>query len=293
MRNLFIETLTLEAKKNKKIILIVGDLGFKVVEPFKEKFPNRFFNAGVSEQSMMGIASGLALKGFHVFVYSIANFPTFRCAEQIRNDIDYHNLPVTIVSVGSGVGYGNLGYTHHGLQDYALIRSFPNTIICSPSDNNELTSSLEFLFKNPQPSYLRLDKSLDLNINRKKKIFRPGEWCLKNNGKQPNKLLLSTGSTHKNCLMYLKKKNFNYTWYTIPIWGMKSKNNQFKKLSKYKEIITFENHLQDGGFGSWVNEIISTKKNKKKIFVYNKFISSKVIGKVGSNKYLDKLYGPK
>ena len=95
-------------EKNKKIVLLVGDLGYNVIEPFKKEFPDRFYNAGVSEQSMIGIASGLALNGYHVFVYSIANFSTFRCAEQIRNDVDYHNLPVTIVSVGSGLGYGNL-----------------------------------------------------------------------------------------------------------------------------------------------------------------------------------------
>ena len=108
MRNLFISELVKQARKNKKIVLLVGDLGYNVVEPFKKEFPKRFFNVGVSEQSMIGIASGLAISGYHVFVYSIANFPTFRCAEQIRNDVDYHTLSVTIVSVGSGLGYGNL-----------------------------------------------------------------------------------------------------------------------------------------------------------------------------------------
>jgi transketolase len=103
---------------------------------------------------MMGIAAGIASENSNVFVYSIANFATFRCAEQIRNDVDYHNLPVTIVSVGSGVGYGNLGYTHHALQDYALMRSFPNMQILSPGNNNELIAVLNFIQKNPQPSYL-------------------------------------------------------------------------------------------------------------------------------------------
>ena len=132
-----------------------------------------------------------------------------------------------------------------------------------------------------------MDKSLNLNTNFVKKILKPGEWYLKKSGKQSDKLLLSTGSTYSNCIKYLKKKNFNYNWYSIPIWGMKLKNQQFKKLSKFKD------HLQDGGFGSWVNEILSSKKNNKKIFVYNSFISSRIIGKVGSENYLDKLYGPK
>ena len=121
-------------------------------------FPKQFYNAGVAEQNMMGIASGMALEGNHVFVYSIGNFPTFRCAEQIRNDVDYHNLPVTIVSVGSGLGYGNLGYTHHALQDYALMRSFPNMLIVSPGSNEELSEALKYIVQNPQPYYLRLDK---------------------------------------------------------------------------------------------------------------------------------------
>ncbi|MDA9172656.1 transketolase, partial [Candidatus Pelagibacter sp.] len=125
MRKLFIKQL-LKLNKNKKNYLLINDLGYNVIEPFKNKFPDRTFNAGVSEQNMMGMAAGIASENSHVFVYSIANFSTFRCAEQIRNDVDYHKLPVIIVSVGSGVGYGNLGYSHHALQDYALMRSFPN-----------------------------------------------------------------------------------------------------------------------------------------------------------------------
>ena len=103
MRKIFIDELILAAKKNKKIILVVNDLGYNVVESFAKKFPKQFYNVGVAEQNMMGVAAGLAIEGHHVFVYSIGNFPTFRCAEQIRNDIDYHNLPVTIVNVGGGV----------------------------------------------------------------------------------------------------------------------------------------------------------------------------------------------
>ena len=126
MRNAFIEELVSLANQNDHIALIVGDLGFSVIEPFADRFPDRFINAGVAEQNMLGFAAGMASEGYHVFVYSIANFPTFRCAEQIRNDVDYHQLPVTIVSVGGGLAYGNLGYSHHAVQDYGLMRLFPN-----------------------------------------------------------------------------------------------------------------------------------------------------------------------
>jgi transketolase len=103
MRDIFIEELISAAEENSSIRLIVGDLGYGVIESFRERFPNQFINAGVAEQNMMGMAAGMASEGLQVFVYSIANFPTFRCAEQIRNDVAYHKLPVTIVSVGGGV----------------------------------------------------------------------------------------------------------------------------------------------------------------------------------------------
>ena len=291
MRKIFINKLVKEASKNKKIVLIVGDLGFGVVEPFKDRYPNRFFNAGVAEQNMAGIAAGLAVKGFHVFIYSIANFPTFRCAEQIRNDIDYHNLSVTIVSIGSGLGYGNLGYSHHAIQDYALMRSFPNTLIASPSNNQEVEASVDYLLKNPQPSYLRLDKSLELDVNKKIKFIYPGKWIFYNNSKKKTKnLILSTGSVYKECEKLLNK---NYDWATIPMWGMKYKSQQIKNLKKYKEVITVENHLQDGGFGSWISESLTRNKNKANIKILSKFLDNKVIGKVGSEEFLNSNYGIK
>jgi transketolase len=292
MRELFIKELVKEAEKNKKIILIVGDLGYGVVEPFKKKFPDRFYNAGVAEQSMAGLASGLALKGYHVFIYSIANFSTFRCAEQIRNDIDYHNLSVTIVSVGSGVGYGNLGYSHHCIQDYALLRSFPNTVIAAPSNNHELIGSLRYLFKNPQSSYLRLDRSLNINSIKKVPVVKPGKWIFYKNKKSKN-IIISTGTVAANCESILKSKS-SYNWATIPMWSMKSKRLQFKNIKKYNNIITIENHLQDGGFGSWLNESLAQEKNNySKTSIISKFLSPKIVGKVGNEDYLNKKYGIK
>ena len=176
MRKIFIDELILAAKKNKKIILIVNDLGYNVVEKFAKLFPERFYNAGVAEQNMMGLAAGMALEGHHVFVYSIGNFPTFRCAEQIRNDIDYHNLSVTIVNVGAGVSYGNLGYTHHSIQDYGLMRLFPNMLIASPGDVVEARACMRRIIKRSQPSYLRLAKSKNLILDKENINLKPGKW---------------------------------------------------------------------------------------------------------------------
>jgi len=233
MKNIFIEELLLATRKNKNICLIVNDLGFGMIEPYSKEFPNNIFNAGVSEQSMMGYAAGLASSGKHVFVYSIANFNTFRCAEQIRNDIDYHNLPVTIVSVGAGVGYGNLGYSHHAIQDYALIRSFPNMLIASPGDIMELRSCMDYLLKKPQPSYLRLEKSSNYQIHKKKPNLSPGKWLKVfeyKNKLNEKEIYLSTGSVIEFIEKKIKKKKFKPR--LIFFLAKKGKKNK-KKIKKY------------------------------------------------------------
>ncbi|MDI1315498.1 transketolase C-terminal domain-containing protein, partial [Prosthecobacter sp.] len=159
MRTAFINELTIQARAHPEIFLIVGDLGFSVVEPFAREFPDRFLNAGVAEQNMTGVAAGLASEGYHVFTYSIANFPTLRCLEQIRNDVCYHQLPVTVVAVGGGLAYGNLGYSHHAVQDLAIMRTLPNITVLAPGDPGETSECVAWLADHPGPSYLRLGKA--------------------------------------------------------------------------------------------------------------------------------------
>src|SRR6266849_11018187 len=134
MRTAFIRALTESAERDERVHLIVGDLGFGVVEPFAERFPNRFLNVGVAEQNMTGIAAGLALSGKIVFTYSIANFPTLRCLEQVRNDVCYHNANVKVVSVGGGFTYGAMGATHHAVEDLAVMRAMPGLTVVAPGD---------------------------------------------------------------------------------------------------------------------------------------------------------------
>jgi transketolase len=129
MKKAFFDLLTSSSEVNKSIGLLTIDLGFNAVEEFAQRFPERFWNLGITEQSSMGIASGLAAEGFMPFVYSIANFTTFRAAEQIRNDIAYENRKVRVVSAGGGVQYGALGYSHHAIQDFGLMRQFPNDVV--------------------------------------------------------------------------------------------------------------------------------------------------------------------
>jgi len=289
MRKTFIDELIIAAKKNKKIILIVNDLGYGVVEKFANLFPKQFINAGVAEQNMMGIAAGLASDNNHVFVYSIGNFPTFRCAEQIRNDVDYHKLSVTIVNVGSGISYGNLGYSHHSIQDFALIRSMPNFLISSPSNQEQVRKSLRYLVNNPQPSYLRLTKEKKSDVVKKNvKIsnLKPGLWSMLKKGNGKNALLI-TGDTKKQAELILNKQNYkNYSLYSLTLWGMKYKQLQIQQAIRWKKIITLEDHLQDGGFGSWFSEALTNSDVKTKI--EHVYIKNSVVGQVGSNSFLSK-----
>lgn len=288
MRNAFIEELISAAEKRDNIALIVGDLGYGVVEPFAKRFPNRFFNSGVAEQNMMGMAAGLASEGFHVFVYSIANFPTFRCAEQIRNDVDYHQLPVTVVAVGGGVAYGNLGFSHHAVQDYALMRVMPNMQIAAPGDPMEVRACMRYLVENPQPSYLRLGKAGEPCIHKSVPEISPGRWLRIRDGKNDAATFLTTGATldFTNQLMSKNSAIKDWALHSVPLWGMKSKLEQARQIEGYMKIQTVEDHLLDGGFGSWILE--SALKQPDLIGrIGITALDSKVCGMVGKQQTLN------
>ena len=147
------------ANNNKDVVLITGDLGFGLFEDFSEKFPSQFVNIGIAEQNMIGVSTGLALEGKIVFVYSIGNFPTLRCLEQIRNDACYHNLNINIICMGAGFSYGALGMSHHATEDIAIMRSLPGMTVISTSTEDEAYFSTIELSKRNGVGYLRLDKS--------------------------------------------------------------------------------------------------------------------------------------
>lgn len=292
MRNAFIEELVFAARSGKDVALVVGDLGYKVVEPFADEFPNRFFNAGIAEQNMIGLAAGMASEGVHVFAYSIANFPTFRCAEQIRNDVDYHNLPVTIVSVGGGLSYGSLGYSHHAIQDYALIRAMPNMLIASPGDPMEVRACVRYIINSPSPSYLRLGKAGEPNFHRSVPDIQPGKWVpISPQMQNREKAILTTGGTLEIASQLMAAGHLREcVLYTLPLWGMRSKVIQYEQALSYSEVITVEDHLIDGGFGSWLMESLhGTGYDLNKIKI--KALSEKICGMVGKQATLNRAGG--
>lgn len=291
MRNAFIEELVNLATQNEHIALVVGDLGYSVVEPFADRFPDRFINAGIAEQNMTGLAAGMASEGYHVFTYSIANFPTFRCAEQIRNDIDYHKLPVTVVSVGGGLAYGALGYSHHAVQDYALMRSFPNMLIAAPGDPMEVRACMRYLATHPQPSYLRLGKAGEPCFHAVVPEVAPGQWLKVAAGADERKTLLSTGATLGIAMGWRNSVKYrDYGMHSMPIWSMTSKAQQATTMQAFAHIETLEDHLLDGGFGSWLMESALDQEDTKTCIQVHA-LSPAVCGTVGSQNILNALGG--
>jgi transketolase len=158
MRDAFVRALSELAEQDERILLVNGDLGFGVLTDFIERFPSQYVNAGIAEQNMTAIACGSALTGARAFTYSIGNFPTLRCLEQLRNDVCYHHADVTVVAVGGGFSYGQLGVSHFATEDLAIMRSLPGMTVVAPSDPWQAYELTMQLHARGGPAYLRIDK---------------------------------------------------------------------------------------------------------------------------------------
>ncbi len=158
MREAFVQALTDLAAEDPSVMLVNGDLGFGVLDDFIDRFPDNYVNAGIAEQNMTALACGMALEGVRAYTYSIANFPTLRCLEQLRNDVCYHAAPVTVVAVGGGFSYGPLGMSHFATEDLAVMRAMPGMTVVAPSDPWQAYALTRQLHDRGEPSYLRIDK---------------------------------------------------------------------------------------------------------------------------------------
>jgi len=257
MRNVFIKELINLADKDPDIFLIVGDLGYGVIEEFQIKFPERFLNVGVAEQNMIGVAAGLAKSGYKVFVYSIANFPTFRCLEQIRNDVLYHSLNVTIVAVGAGFSYGTAGYSHHAVEDLSIIRSLRDVKIFSPANAEEIKKSLKIIMNEAGPVYMRLGKLLKLSHD--SLMINSEPIAIKSGSKEA---IFVTGAIAHDAILAVRKveelSNKIFAIFSIPIINPLS--IPAKILNDYDRIFVVEEHIQNGGLGTALLEYVADKK---------------------------------
>ena len=292
MRDTFIKTLIKETEKNSDIILITGDLGFGVLDEFIKKFPDNYINAGVAEQNMTGMAAGLAMDGRIVFTYSIGNFPTLRCLEQIRNDICYHNLNVNIVSIGGGFSYGALGMSHHATEDIAIMRSLPGMIVLSPCGLWEAENITREIIKIDGPSYLRVDKSQgeDLPTNDQNSDYILGKSRKLQEGEDCT--IFVTGGILEEVQIASKKllkKNIKSSIISIHTVKPIDQNAVIDACDKTSAIITVEEHNLIGGLGSTIAEILMDRNLSIDRFL-RIGLRDEYSSVVGSQKYLRKNY---
>jgi len=260
MRNAFAEEMTKLALENKKVILLSGDIGNNLFTNFKLIAPERFYNCGVAEANMTGVAAGLAMMGFLPVTYTITPFATVRCLEQIRVDVCYHNVPVIIAGTGSGLSYASLGPTHHSCDDIGFMRMLPNMTILCPCDPIEVKSAVRAAFQLNSPVYIRLGKTGEPNIHTVSPEFTIGKSITMREGSDI--CILSTGSIMSLAFEVaenLEKQNISVSienFHTIKPLDTNSLKNIF---SKYKLVATLEEHSLINGLGGAVAEWISDK----------------------------------
>lgn len=295
MRTAFIKELIELAETNPKIFLLVGDLGYGVVDAFAEKFPSRFMNVGVAEQNMAGIAAGLAIEGYCVYIYSIGNFPTLRCMEQIRYDICYHNLNVKIVAVGGGYAYGPLGPSHHATEEYGMLRTIPNLVVCAPGDPEEAMQVTRFSAGHEGPCYIRLGKAGEPNVHAGGSLeaFSLGGVVKVIEGKET--AVFSTGATLKYAVDFVRSNGLTASVYSFPFIKPIDKQLLAFILGAHRRIITIEEHQLNGGFGSAILEYMNDLRCEgsilqtpavKRIGIKDRFYSVS-----GTQQYLRELAG--
>lgn len=254
MRTAFIDQLIKEAEKNDKIFLLVGDLGYNVVEAFANRFPNRFKNVGIAEQNMAGVAAGLAMSGFNVYFYSIGNFPTLRCIEQIRNDVAYHKANVKVVAVGGGYAYGDLGATHHATEALGMMRTIPNMVLCSPSDPLEARAITTLSAMYDGPMYIQLGKAGEKIIHERISNLQIGDiipYKVDNN----KQAIMVSGSIASEIVKSEMVKNKDV--YTIPFIKPISRKSLTEIVNRYEDITVIEEHQMSCGVGSAIVEQVN------------------------------------
>ena len=291
MRNTLVATFLEEARKNPNLVFLTGDLGFNVLECIQNELPNQFFNCGISEQNMASVAAGLALSGKCVFMYSIGNFSSLRCVEQIRNDIAYHNANVIIVALAAGFAYGPLGMSHHSTEDIACMRCLPNMTVFSPCDPIETVKVTRAAMRINGPAFIRLGRGGEPTLWESFDSFTVGKAYKMFDG--GNDVIFSTGAITAEAIKAvkeLKSRGIDVALYTFPTIKPIDVETITNCAKKYQRIITLEEHQINGGLAGSVAEVLAeipgNKAVLKRIGMRDVFTSA-----VGSTAYLREYYG--
>jgi transketolase len=255
MRNAFAAALSQIAAEDERVVMLSGDIGNRLFDKFKEKFPQRFFNCGVAEANMVGMAAGMAASGLRPVAYTITPFVTTRVMEQIRVDVCYHNVPVVIAGIGAGLSYASLGATHHSCEDVAMLRSLPNMSVVCPADPVETGLALRAALKHNGPVYLRLGKKGEPVVHQTPPEFVIGRGIVVREG--ADVCFLSTGTVLPEVVGAAE---------TLAGKGVSARVVSFHTVKpidaalladafvRFKVVATVEEHSLIGGLGSAVAE---------------------------------------
>ena len=267
MRTAFIETLLDVARRDPRVMLLVGDLGFGVVDTFARELPDQFLNVGVAEQNLAGVSAGIALSGRTVFTYSIGNFPLLRCLEQIRNDICYHRANVKIVSVGGGLAYGSLGMSHHATEDLAIARALPNLLVVAPNDPFEAEAATRAVAAHDGPCYLRLGRAGEPRIFQDASHFVLGKAVEVRDG---DDLLLIAGGGMLGVALQAASElaTSGLQARVLGIHTIKPLDEEalVRAADRLPAVFTLEEHSRIGGLGSAVSEVLMERGVRPGVF---------------------------
>jgi len=255
VRNAFVEVLMELAEADDRIVLLSGDIGNRMFDWFKERYPDRFYNCGVAEANMIGVAAGLALSGYRPLAYTIVPFLTARCLEQIRIDLCYHNVPVVLVGVGGGLSYGSLGATHHAFDDIGLLRPLPNMRIFCPADACEVSATVRSAVADSGPAYVRLGKKGEPVVHPEPVALRAGELLPLRTGREV--AILNSGTLLPEVMQAVERLEADgvdaATW-SVPVVKPLPSEALARIFADFDLVVTIEEHSLIGGFGAAVAE---------------------------------------
>jgi transketolase len=259
MRKQFTETLMELARQDSRLILLTADLGFGFLERFATEFPDRFFNVGIAEQNMVGLATGLAKEGFIPFVYSMGTFSVLRPYEIIRNGPILHQLKVRIVGIGGGFDYGTAGSTHHSLEDIAVLRAQPGINVVSPADSSQTNNAIKSTWLLDGPIYYRLGKD-DLadipglngkfDLHQAQRIGTGTDLCFISTGRITETVVKAVNNLREN-------HGIDASVFVVSSFNLELANNLRESIGSFSKIISVEAHFTNGGLGSFIAEVIA------------------------------------
>lgn len=255
MRNAFAEEMQRLAETDKRVVVLSGDIGNKLFDKLKLVDEKRFYNCGIAEANMMGVAAGMAMSGLRPFVYTITPFTTTRCFEQIRVDVCYHQAPVVIVGTGSGLSYAELGPTHHSLEDIAILRTLPGMRVVAPCDSTELREVLHEVLKDDCPTYIRIGKKGEANIHGSTPILQLGKAIIVRPGTDVS--ILCAGNMMSEALKASELMKINgVSAEVVSFHTIKPLDEEYLRgaINRFKLLVTIEEHSRIGGLGSAVSE---------------------------------------